>query len=103
MPETPASPPLTEYLDKLAYHPATPETAATYQRLRSAAMEFEREVYALCPHSRERSLSFTAIEEALMRANQSVAVNQTPAAGVGTDVPDPGGMPSAPPSPHSAT
>lgn len=77
-PQTYAPGDLDAVLDRLAFHPATPETVPLFERQRAAAQEFARVVAECAPASPERTLAFRAIEDALMRANQAVAVNLAP-------------------------
>ncbi len=59
----------------LSYHPLTPGRGEIHEQLRSAAKDFAAVVDELCPGSREASLAFTAIQEALMWANAAVAIH----------------------------
>ena len=62
-------------VNSFSYHAPMGDQAERYERLRAAGLDFAREVVRLTPPSREQSLAITAIEEAVMRANQSVALN----------------------------
>lgn len=64
----------------LSYHPLTPGRAEVHERLRAAAKEFAAVVDGSCPPSREASLAFTAVQEALMWANAAVAIHDPNAA-----------------------
>lgn len=59
----------------LSYHPLSPGRAEVHENLRAAAKVFAGVVDDTCPASRETSLAFTAIQEALMWANAAVAVH----------------------------
>lgn len=64
-------------LDNLfTYHPPTgPEQIATFQKIRDTGKVLAVVVVDKCPPSRERSLAITKIQEAVMWANASIAVN----------------------------
>lgn len=67
-----------EIVDRMAYHPATPEAAEKYDALRRAAIDFARLTVELVPGGREQSLMVTHIEEALMWGSKAIA-RTTPA------------------------
>lgn len=71
--------------NRLGFHPGTPETAPRYELNRSAARRFAHTLIDTCPPSRELSLALTAVEDALMRANQAVAIHLSPLGGERTD------------------
>lgn len=56
--------------------PQGEEIVRRFEMLREPAKTFGRFVLALCPPSRERSLAITNLEQALMWAVKSVALNQ---------------------------
>lgn len=58
------------------YHPPTGEQPERYTELRAEAKAFAAKVLELTPASREQSLAITAIEQALMWANASIARNE---------------------------
>lgn len=64
-------------VDRFRYHRPTPGVAETHEELRDATMDLALLFDAVLEDGREKSLALTALEEALMRANQSVALNGT--------------------------
>lgn len=54
------------------YHPPKDGQQEKYNDLRFQAKEFALLMLDLCPHSRERSLAFTKLEESIMWANASI-------------------------------
>lgn len=64
----------TAQLDRIyTYHESLPDQVPKYQAIRAKAKELAVLVDTLCPTSREQSLAFTKIEEAVMWANASIA------------------------------
>lgn len=62
-----------DLINRFTYHVPKNDQAERYQRIRSAALHFATLVNELTPPSREQSLALTAIEEASMWANASIA------------------------------
>lgn len=60
------------------YHPPHGTQFDRYTRIRAKAREFATLIYEACPSSRERSLSLTNLEQAVMWANASIARNENP-------------------------
>ena len=58
------------------YHVPKDEQAVKYAVIREEAKELAYTINELCPESRERSLAFTKLEEAVMWANASIARNE---------------------------
>ncbi len=58
------------------YHPPKPDQIPRYNEIRDFALAFAGELMTKCPPSRERSLALTALEEAVMWANASIARNE---------------------------
>jgi hypothetical protein len=58
---------------RFSYHPPMGDQAARYENLRSYGRELAIHINTLCPESREKSLAITALEEAIMWANASIA------------------------------
>ena len=58
------------------FHPTSSDQAKRYATIREAGYHFAVLIGSLTPPSREQSLSYTAIEEAVMRAYQAIAVNE---------------------------
>lgn len=68
-----------EVLDNLfTYHPPLGDQAQRYTDIRAAGKRLAEEIMWLCPPSAERTLARRAVEEAVMRANQAIAVNEKP-------------------------
>ncbi len=65
----------TDLKHRFTYHPPQPGQAEKYEALRAKAHEFAQLVDELSIPSREQSLAFTAIEEAVMWANAGIARN----------------------------
>jgi hypothetical protein len=61
---------------RFTYHAPKGDQPKKYELIRSAAHEFAEILNSLCPESREKSLAFTALEEAVMWANASIARNE---------------------------
>lgn len=62
------------------YHAPEGDQTERYERLREKGKELAELVFALAPESRERSLAFTKLEEAIMWANAAIARNEGPCA-----------------------
>ena len=60
-------------LARFTYYPPTIGQADRSRRLRLYAKNFARLILDLAPDSRERSLAFTKLEEAVMWANASIS------------------------------
>lgn len=58
------------------YHRPESGQAEKYMLLRSKAKEVAETILKLCPDSREKSLAFARLEEAIMWANASIARNE---------------------------
>lgn len=58
------------------YHPPKPDQGPRYNEIRDFAGTFAAVLLEKCPPSRERSLALTALEEAVMWANCSIARNE---------------------------
>lgn len=67
----------TEELQKrFTYHPPNSDQAQRCEDIRRNAYSLAGLIEALCPESREKSLAFTKLEEAVMWANASIARNE---------------------------
>lgn len=62
--------------NNFTYHPPKPHQPAQYQELRDKGKELAYLFDRLCVESREKSLAFTKLEEAIMWANASIARNE---------------------------
>lgn len=58
------------------YHAPKEDQASRYQCIRDTAKGFAALLNSACPDSREKSLAFTKLEEAVMWANASIARNE---------------------------
>lgn len=65
-----------ELANRFTYHPPTQGQAERYVEIRKVAHEFALAVLERAPKSRERSLAFTKIEEAVFWANAAIARNE---------------------------
>lgn len=59
--------------NRFMYHPPTPETQEKYEEIRRLCKELAHALNALCPESREKSLSITNLEQCQFWANASIA------------------------------
>lgn len=57
------------------HHPPTPDKAVVHEAARKHMKASADFLNSLLPESREKSLAFTALEEALMWANAAIARN----------------------------
>jgi len=62
-----------ELQTRFTYHPPKEGQQVKYERLRSFGKRLAIEIENGCPESREKSLAFTKLEEAIMWANASIA------------------------------
>ena len=58
------------------YHAPKGDQAGRYERIREKAKALAYEFEACAPHSRERSLAFTNLEQAVMWCNAAIARNE---------------------------
>lgn len=58
------------------YHEPDESKAVRYTHIRGMARDFAYVIDHVCPESREKSLAFTKLEEAIMWANASIARNE---------------------------
>ena len=58
------------------YHAPKNEQADRYIILRSKAKELAHLINDCCPDSREKSLAFTNLQQCVMFANASIAINE---------------------------
>ena len=61
---------------RFTYHAPKGDQPAKYQEIRIAAKNFAELLNEACPESREKSLAFTSLEEAVFWANASIARNE---------------------------
>lgn len=68
---------LREQIERnLTTHPIDARLIESVELLRSLAKTLGSTIVSVCPHSRDRALAITALEEVVMRAVQSIAVHQ---------------------------
>jgi hypothetical protein len=58
------------------YHPPKGDQAQRYEKLRFNGLNLAEMIEELAPHSRERALAITKLEEAIMWANAAIARNE---------------------------
>ena len=58
------------------YHKPINDQQERYVAIREKAKELAKLLEASCPESREKSLAFTNIQQAVMWANASIAINE---------------------------
>jgi hypothetical protein len=58
------------------YHPPKADQLSRYERIRSQAREFAMVLLETCPHSAERTLAVRRLQECVMMANASIAINE---------------------------
>ena len=58
------------------YHKPFGNQPQRYETLRSKAKELAYEIDKCCPESREKSLALTSLQQTIMWANASIAVNE---------------------------
>lgn len=69
----------SEEIDRrFGYHRATDETIEKHRHIRAMFIEVANSLNANLPEGREKSLALTALQEAAMWSNASVACNLAP-------------------------
>lgn len=58
------------------YHRPFGDQPARYELLRSVAKQLAGIINQSCPESREKSLAITSLQQAIMWANASIAINE---------------------------
>lgn len=58
------------------FHPVKGDQAERYPAIRAKAKELALLMSQLCPSSRELSLAITAVQDSVMWANASIAINE---------------------------
>lgn len=64
---------ISELNIRFTYHAPTGNQPQRYEEIRNLALNFAAELTRLCPESRELSLAFTNLEQAVMWANSAIA------------------------------
>jgi len=67
-----------EIVRRHGYHKATDETIEKHKKIRALFIEAGDFLNDTLPEGREKSLAFTALQEASMWSNASVACNEAP-------------------------
>ena len=62
--------------NNFVYHSPDADQTERYESIREHAKDFALLIDEFCPTSREKSLAFTKLEEAVMWANASIARNE---------------------------
>lgn len=89
----------SELLTRFTYHPPQGNQPQRYVFLRNEALVLAELIDRLAPGSRERSLAFTALEEAVMWANAAIARRSTGAEEIALPVEPSPPPPVTPPPP----
>ncbi len=58
------------------YHPVKDDQAERYEEIRNCAKSFAHLIDANCPNSPEKTLAIRKLQEAVMYANASIAINE---------------------------
>ena len=64
-----------EIEDAFTYHPPDSAQSTKYAILRNEAKEMAKLIQECCPVSREQSLAFTKLREAIMWSNAAIAIH----------------------------
>lgn len=64
--------------NRFGYHKANDKTIPMHQEVRGMFLDMAEALNSLLPEGREKSLAFTALQEAAMWSNASVACNLAP-------------------------
>lgn len=59
------------------YHPVISNQKFRYEHLREQARKLAMDINLMCPDSREKSLAITNLQQAIMWANASIAINES--------------------------
>lgn len=73
---------IEEIENTFTYHKPFGDQPERYEALRSIAKSLAYRIHRSCPQSRERSLALTNLQQAIMWANASIAINEKEAATV---------------------
>ena len=64
--------------NRLGFHPATDETRVLHETVRTKFINLAVQLNDILPDGREKSLVFTALQEASMWSNAAIACNLAP-------------------------
>lgn len=67
---------LEELTARFTYHAPKGDQPDRYVTIRANALDLALIIDRNCPDSREKSLAFTKLQEAVMWANASIAINE---------------------------
>jgi len=67
---------IADLFTRFTYHAPKGNQTERYADLRARAFRLAERIEQCCPPSRERSLAFTALEDAIFWANASIARNE---------------------------
>lgn len=67
---------MDKYDNIFTYHSPKPGQPERYEELREKAKELARLIEVKCPDSREKSLAITNLQQSIMWANASIAINE---------------------------
>jgi hypothetical protein len=67
-----------DLVNLFTYHAPFGNQTSRYGELRHGALQFARLVLECCPRSPERTLAIREIQQAVMMANASIALNEVP-------------------------
>jgi len=62
--------------DTFTYHPPTPGQTKKYEEIRNGAKKFAYTILAKCPESAEKTIALRRLQECVMFANASIAINE---------------------------
>lgn len=66
-----------QQLDNIfTYHKPFGSQPRRYEQLRTEAKELAKLIHSYCPESREKSLAITNLQQSIMWANASIAINE---------------------------
>ncbi len=65
-----------ELKKRFTYHAPKANQPERYEKIRMEALGLASRIETSCPESREKSLAFTKLEEAVMWANAAIARNE---------------------------
>lgn len=69
---------IAEIENTFMYHKPFGSQSERYEALRALAKSLAYRIHRSCPASRERSLALTNLQQAIMWANASIAINEQP-------------------------
>ena len=67
---------IEDLINRFTYHAPKAGQNDKYEEIRRYALSFAKLLNDTCPDSREKSLAITALEQAVMWANASIARNE---------------------------